>query len=98
MKKIIVLITICIISLNALAQDQDKKMQNQTTVKYCAKMKGGKIVIMQNNNDLVIDVTLANGTTVKTDGTILKADGTQINLKKGECIDNSGNIVGAKSR
>jgi uncharacterized protein YdeI (BOF family) len=97
MKKIIILITFCIFSLNAMAQDDSKVQKpNQTNVKYCAKLKDGKIMVVQNKNELTIDVTLANGTTVKTDGTIIKTDGSQIILKNGECIDNSGNLINPK--
>ena len=99
-KKIIVLITACMFSLNALAQDyQDDKTQkpNQTNVKYCAKLKDGKIMMMQNKNQLTVDVTLANGTTIKTDGTVIKSDNTQTNLKDGECVDNSGDMINPKS-
>src|SRR5437870_5102162 len=102
MKKLIVLITACIFSLNALAQDysskQDNKMQNtkQTMVKYCAKLKDGKIMMMQDKKELTVDVTLANGTTIKTDGTVLESDGSQRILKNGDCVDNSGNMINAK--
>ncbi len=99
-KKIIVLIAACVFSLNIVAQDyQNDKTQkpNQANVTYCAKLKDGKIMVMQNKKDLTIDVKLANGTTIKTDGTVVKSDGTQTILKNGECVDNMGNMINPKS-
>ncbi len=100
MKLLIALITFCVFSVSAMAQDDQTKNKtqkpNDTEVTYCAKLRDGKVIVMQNKKELTIDVTLANGTTVKTDGTILKPDGTQINLKKGECADNNGNIMNPK--
>jgi hypothetical protein len=98
MKKIIVLITACAFSFTAtMSQDNQKETkmqkQNDANVKYCATLKDGKISVTQNNKDLGMDVKLANGATVKTDGTIIKADGSQMVLKNGECADNSGNLI-----
>ena len=64
--------------------------------KYCAKMKDGKLTVMQNKAELTIDVTLSNGTVVKTDGEVIRKDGTKLVLKDGECVDNLGNLVKAK--
>jgi len=100
MKKVIVLIAACIFSLSAMAQDyQSDKSQKPTpsSVKYCAKVKDGKIMVMQNDKDLTVDVKLANGTTIKMDGTIVKSDGTQTMLKNGECADNTGMVMNPKS-
>jgi hypothetical protein len=98
MKKVIVLITVCIFSLNAMAQDNQKmQKQDQRTVKYCAKLKDGKITMMQDKNELTADVNLANGTTIKTDGTVITSDGSQTILRNGECVDNSGNMINPKS-
>jgi hypothetical protein len=99
MKNLAVLIAACVLSLNVMAQDPNTKTQtpDQQPVRYCAKMKDGKIMMQQDKKEMTADVTLSNGTTIKTDGTVLKSDGTQIMLKNGECIDNTGNMVGPKS-
>lgn len=99
MKRLIVLITACMFSFTVMAQEnQDNKIQKQNEpVKYCAKLRDGKIIVQQNKKDLVIDVNLANGTTIKMDGTIIKSDGSQLILKNGECADNNGNVINAKA-
>jgi hypothetical protein len=100
MKKLIGLIIVCILTLNAIAQDNESmKMQKpqETSAKYCAMLKDGKIKMMQDTRDLVADVTLSNGVKIKTDGTVIKSDGTQITLKNGECVDNNGTVMNPKS-
>lgn len=99
MKKIILLIAAGLFSLNGMAQDA-KHVTNPAAaesskgnIKYCAKLQDGKIVVMQEKRDLTIDVTLANGTVIQTDGTVLRKDGTKFTLKNGECVDNSGNMI-----
>lgn len=95
MRKLIVLVAACIFSLNAIAQDyqNDKsRSSDKNTVKYCAKMKDGKMMVTKDDVMLTADAKLANGMTIKTDGTIIKEDGKQIALKNGECIDSNGNM------
>jgi len=60
--------------------------------KYCAKMKDGKKVVMHMGSAITADVTLNNGTVVKTDGTIVKSDGSTMTLKEGECISKDGDM------
>jgi hypothetical protein len=101
MKKFIVLIAACVFSWGAMAQDNPNTKTptpNQSTVKYCAKMISGKIIVQQDQKDLIADANLVNGTTIKTDGTIIKSDGTQSMLKNGECVDNNGNLINPKMK
>jgi len=103
MKKLIVLAAACVWSWGAMAQDYPAtKTQTQTTtqssVKYCATMQSGKVIIQQDQKNLAADVTLANGTTIKTDGTVIKSDGTRSMMKNGDCIDNSGNMINPKTK
>lgn len=97
MKKLIVLVAACIFTINVMAQDtKSSSSQNAPAVKglkYCAELKDGAITMTQDKNVLTVDVTLANGTTVKTDGTVITKDGTQTILKNGECVDNTGNLI-----
>ncbi|MEP7168083.1 MAG: DUF6799 domain-containing protein [Bacteroidota bacterium] len=98
MKKITMFIASLLLSAATMAQDNQVQQSGKPApnVMYCAKEKGGKIIVFQNKTELTVDVTLANGTTVKTDGTILKADGSQLNLTKGECADNNGEVINPK--
>src|SRR5436190_551248 len=95
MKKIIGSLITCLFAVSLLAQDpvNDKTQKPIIEVKYCAKQKNSDIVVMQNKNELMVDVRLANGTVIKTDGTIIKSDGTQVKLKNGECADDHGNVI-----
>jgi hypothetical protein len=99
MKKLIVLITVCIFSLNAMAQDAyanaDSKPHGD---KYCAKMMNGKMMVMYEGKEITSDVSLANGMQVTANGTLIKNDGSKVTLKNGECIDKDGNIVQRKEK
>ncbi len=57
---------------------------------YCAKLRDGKLVIMHEGAVVTGDVTLENGTQIKTDGSVVKPDGETVVLKDGECIDKKG--------
>jgi hypothetical protein len=58
--------------------------------KYCAKLRDGKLTMMHNGSVLTANVTLTNGTQIKTDGSIVKPDGATVVLKEGECVDKDG--------
>lgn len=58
--------------------------------RYCAKLRDGKLIIMYEGTVVTGDVTLENGTQIKTDGSVVKPDGETIVLKDGECIDKKG--------
>jgi len=98
MRFIVLIISLYICSAGAMAQDTPDKMKPVESTKYCAKLKDGKImVIMQDKKEVIADVNLTNGTTIKPDGTILKADGAQIDLKNGECVDSKGELINEKN-
>src|SRR6185295_7409417 len=94
-KKIIALIACFIFAFNVMAQDTGSMKQKEHSEKYCAKVKDGNLMVMQNKAELTIDVTLENGTIVKTDGTVIKKDGSKMVLKDGECLDHNGNLLNA---
>ena|SRR2546428_606456 len=103
MKTLLVLIGAILFSLSAMAQDTmihktDQHLQNDQ--KNCFMMKNNKMMVMKDGQTSAMqkDVTLLNGITVKTDGTIMKKDGSTAKLKNGECIDMSGNITKMKDK
>jgi len=100
MEKLILVIAISFFSLNAFTQDYGQQTQNDSkmTSAYCAMLKDGKIMLMAEGKQVYSDVKLADGTKVKTDGTVEKSDKTKILLKNGECIDQDGNVIPADRR
>lgn len=61
--------------------------------KYCAKLQDGKVVVMHDKANMASNVTLENGTVIRTDGTVIKKDGKQFTLKAGECVNKDGELV-----
>jgi hypothetical protein len=66
--------------------------------KYCAKIRDGKKVVMHEGTQITADVTLDNGTVIRTDGTVVLQNGTRRTLQEGECIDKGGVISGEKDK
>ncbi len=60
--------------------------QKRTDDKYCAKLIDGKLIVVNNGEQLTNDVKLADGTILHPDGNMVKPDGTSSMLKDGECI------------
>lgn len=58
-------------------------------------MKSGKVVMIKDGKVTTLDkeVTLENGTTITTNGSILQMDGTKATLKEGEHVDMTGKMV-----
>jgi hypothetical protein len=109
MKKIIVIVIGCMFALNALAQ-QSQSTQNPGSIlapaqssaqwkdTYCASTKDGNIIVMNGKSELVVDITLENGTKITTDGYIVTKDGSKTALKSGDCVDKNGNIIQNKNQ
>jgi hypothetical protein len=97
MKKIIVFAAGCIFALNAFAQQGSVLAPSQSNSQwkdtYCASAKDGHTIVMNGKNELVVDITLQNGTKITTDGDIIKQDGSKVTLQSGQCVDKEGNIV-----
>ena len=57
-----------------------------------AKMVDGKMMMMKNGSWVAMtsEVTMTNGTKVKTDGTVVMKDGKTKKLKNGECVKSDG--------
>ena len=87
MKKTLLLIA-AVLTLNCFAGDDEKGKKHQH--KYCAKMENGTLKVEQDGVVITNEVTLANGTIIKPDGTIQRKDGTSAVMKQGECIDVDG--------
>jgi hypothetical protein len=78
----------CMIHL--YANSVDVKQQARTL--YCIELKDGIPVLTTDGKPVLNEVTFANGTKIKTDGTVVKKDGTQFVLKEGECVNDSADI------
>jgi hypothetical protein len=63
--------------------------RQQSKPLYCVELKDGIPVVMSDGKPVLNEVTLTNGTKIKTDGTVTKKDGTQYILKEGECVNDS---------
>ena len=101
MKNLFLLFAAIAISIGASAQ----KMNSGTTPtqkhnKYAQKnhemyaFKNGKLMMSKNgtNSDVTQDATLANGTTISTDGKITWKDGKTQTLKEGDWVDMNGKV------
>ena len=82
----------------ALAQDSSvasHKMHSAKKMKDCVMMKDGKLMVMKDGKTMAMDqdVSLTNGATVKTDGTVQMKDGTTKQLTNGDCVYMDGKIV-----
>jgi hypothetical protein len=78
----------CMIQLYANSLDP----KPQTKSLYCIELKDGIPVLTSDGKPVLTEVTFANGTKIKTDGTVMKKDGTQFILKEGECVNDSAEI------
>ena len=92
MKTIIFLIATCIFSINVIAGDGGPVSKEQAD-SYCAKVQDGLVAVMYKGSAISSDVNLANGTTIRVDGTVSHKDGTKTVLKEGQCVDKDGKIV-----
>lgn len=63
--------------------------------KDCIMMKEDKLVVMKggNTSDMDQSMTLTNGATVNTDGTVTMKDGTSKQLKNGDCVFMNGKMM-----
>jgi hypothetical protein len=88
MKKLILLMAVSAVTFNSFAGDDDPKKKHEH--KYCAKMKDGTMQVMHNGKEITSDVTLSDGSKIKTNGVVTKKDGTVVTLQDGECMDMDG--------
>jgi len=84
---LIVVLAVAAFVLNTLGGDDSAAAD-----KYCAKMKDGIMTVMHDGTALTSDVTLGDGSVLKTDGTVIKKNGMSTSLKDGECINQDGTV------
>ncbi len=85
MKTLLFVIAAGFLSLNAI-----EDLPNKYAGHYCAEMNDGIFNVVHEGGILDADVKLANGTTVKTDGTIIANDGSIFMMSIGDCVDHEG--------
>lgn len=93
MKKLI-LIYCSFLSFTAMAQRDAGNIP--LSPQYCAKLKNGRIAMMEGKKELSSDVVLENGNIIRTYGSILKTDGSIAVLRDGECVDTLGKPIRPK--
>lgn len=95
MKKLTVLFAALSFTIGSFAQTTEKM---QEPMQDCVMMKDGKVMQMKSGQSMVVDknLTLANGATVMSNGTVTMKDGSKMQLKNGDCIDMSGNMITMK--
>jgi hypothetical protein len=84
-------------------QNQNQNVQNKTVDKSHADgvmMQNGKLIQVKDGQVTTVeeDLTLKNGTKIKSDGTYIKKDGSKMTLKEGERFDMAGNVIPMKDR
>jgi len=84
----LVLVLGCAVKLYASSFEH----KQQSRALYCVELKDGIPVLTNDGKPVQNEVTLENGTKIKTDGTVTKRDGTQFVLKSGECVNDSAEI------
>lgn len=90
MRALIVILSVFAFTLNAVTVSADDNTTTENGDKYCAKMKDGMLKVIHEGTFITSDVTLGDGTIIKTDATVVKKDGSKISLKEGECIGKDG--------
>jgi hypothetical protein len=92
MKKLTLAITVFSLSSAAFAQVDSSDIHNN--IRYCAQMKDGMLVVVdENSNEISSNILTDNGTVIQSNGNIIKKDGVTTVLKEGECINTQGVVV-----
>ncbi len=85
MKTILFVIAAGFLSMNAIDD-----LPNKYSGQYCAELNDGILNVVHDGVILKANAKLANGTTVKTDGTIIASDGSIFMMSIGDCVDHEG--------
>jgi hypothetical protein len=91
--KSIIIIAISLLCLSASAQVDKPSPNEKSPAFYCAKLKDGMMVLVNEGKEIMTDVMLANGSKITADCTFIKADGTSVKLQIDECVSPEGNVV-----
>ncbi|HUZ59303.1 MAG TPA: DUF6799 domain-containing protein [Hanamia sp.] len=106
MKNLFLLIVAFTISIGVSDQTMSDTSHSRTHPEYANKnhemyfFKNGKMVMSKNGTKSEVNqaVTLANGTTLSTDGKVTWQDGKSKTLKDGEWVDMNGKIHSKKMK
>jgi len=94
MSKLLLLFSVGFLILVALTSKKSYGSGfQQPATAYCLQFRDGVSVLVQDGRVINSEVSLENGTKVRPDGTVLRNDGKKLNMKPGECIDQSGIIL-----
>lgn len=104
MRKIVVLMVACTLSIGLFAQaGKDKKMDKMEhsgkmgmhKMKDCVMMEDGKMMVMKGGKTMQMDkdMTLQNGTMVMTDGSVKWKNGKTATLQNGDCVYMNGKMA-----
>jgi len=98
MKKLLFLFALLLITYGSFAQAEKTKSEQKTAQhhqqKDCVAMENGKMMVMKDGQSMEMnqDMTMSNGATVMTDGTVKMKNGTTHKLKDGECVYMNGKM------
>ena len=98
MKRSLFLFLICFFALSI--QAQNKMPAKKRTSKDCIMMEDGKMMTMMDSKTVAMDkdMTLVNGTTVMTHGTMKMKGGKTMMMKDGDCVYMDGKMRRAKMK
>src|SRR4051812_4284099 len=96
MKRLLVACIAVIFSCSAMAQNTktDTMHKMSDTTMNCVVMMNGKMMTMLNGLTLPMtqSMTMSDGTTVMTDGTVKRKHGKTMMLKDGYCVKMNGKV------
>jgi hypothetical protein len=108
MKKMFLLIAACLLSTAILNAQEKKEKSNdkmhhmgmEHKMKDCVMMKDGKMMVMKGGNttDMSENMTLKNGTTVMTDGSVKMKNGKTMKMKDGDAMYMNGKMEKMKMK
>lgn len=92
MKKLALILSILSVTTGVFGQIDSSGINNN--IRYCAQMKDGILVVVDDDNqEISSDVKTDNGTVIRSNGNIIKQDGVTTVLKEGECVNIQGVVV-----
>lgn len=93
--KIATVVLCCIIFTGSLAQESPKDYSKMAkpAVMFCGKLKGNRLVVVQESKVITKDVNLDNGVTIKRDGSVFRNKEKMFKLKDGDCINSNGDMA-----
>lgn len=103
MKKLLILCAaFLLMTVASIAQTPDQTPPSKTDkhhkMKDCVMMKDGKMWVMKDGqkSEMTETMTLSNGTSVMTDGSVKTTDGKTMMMKDGDMMDMNGKMKSKK--